>query len=98
MTYWNSTLYGNEQEAVYFSGDIIRQSDSLAPEILKIESQTFQHDRIRYAQGLEVITQQLYKTCERLERAESNGRDFIIMLRRELKKFRRLQHHWMMTL
>lgn len=89
---------GNEREAVYFTGDIVRQSDALAPEILKIESQVFQEDRIRYAQALEVLTQRLYKTCERLERAESDGRDFIVMLRQELHKFRNLQHCWMVTL
>ncbi len=89
---------GKEQDSVYFTGDIVRQSDALAPEILKIESQAFQDDRIRYARALEILTQRLYTTCGRLERAESSGRDFVTMLRRELKKFRKLQHHWMMTL
>ena len=89
---------GNEHEAVYFTGDIIRHSDALAPEILKIENQAFQDDRIRHARGLELLTHRLYKTCERLERAESSGRDFVVMLRSELKKFRRMQHSWIVTL
>ena len=89
---------GSENPYVYFTGDIIRHSDSLAPEILKAESHIFQDDRIKHAQSLERLTHRLYHTCERLERAESNGKDFINILRIELRKFRKLQRKWMMTL
>ena len=89
---------GSENPFVYFTGDIVRQSDSLAPEILKAESQAFQDDRLRHAESLDQLTTSLYRTCERLERAESNGKDFVRILRREVRKFRRLQHKWMMTL
>ena len=89
---------GSENPYVYFTGDIVRHSDSLAPEILKAESQVFQDDRLKHAASLERLTSRLYSTCERLERAESNGKDFITVLRLELRKFRRLHRKWMMTL
>jgi len=44
------------------------------------------------------LTNLLYKNCERLERTHSNGRDFLPVLRKELKKFRKLQRTWMLTL
>jgi len=40
----------------------------------------------------------LYKNCERLEKVNSNGKDFLPLLRKELKKFRKLQHTWRLTL
>ena len=89
---------GLEDENIYFTGDIIRHSNSLAPEIIKAEMQLFQDDRMKHAHSITCLTDRLYRTCERLEKAQSNGRDFLIILRKELKKFRRLQHHWMMTL
>lgn len=89
---------GNEDANIYFTGDIIRHSNSLAPEIIKAEMQPFQDDRMKYAHSVTCLTDRLYRTCERLEKAQSNGRDFLIILRKELKKFRRLQHNWMMTL
>ena len=89
---------GHEDANIYFTGDIIRHSNSLAPEIIKAEMQLFQDDRIKYAHSVKHLTDRLYRTCERLEKAQSNGRDFLIILRKELKKFRRLQHNWMMTL
>lgn len=89
---------GSENPYIYFTGDIVRFSDSLAPEIIKAESEPMQDDRLKYAASVHHHTNRLYKTCERLERAESNGKEFLKLLRLELKKFRRSQHHWMMTL
>ncbi|GAA3515432.1 hypothetical protein GCM10022393_31750 [Aquimarina addita] len=89
---------GYDDPHIYFTGDIIRQSDSLTPEIIKAESQIDKHDRIKYALSVRTLTNRLYKNCERLEKSGSNGKDFLILLRRELRKFRRLQRSWMMSL
>jgi len=89
---------GNEDPNIYFTGDIIRQSDALAPKIINAENQVFQDDRIKHANSLIHITNKLYKNCERLEQSESNGKEFVSLLRGELRKFKRLQRNWMMTL
>ncbi|WP_299315778.1 hypothetical protein [uncultured Aquimarina sp.] len=89
---------GNENQFIYFTGDIVKDSDSLVPEIIKAENHIFQDDRLKHAIFLESLTNKLYKNCERLERSESNGKDFVRLLRKELKKFKRLQRNWMMSL
>ncbi len=89
---------GNEDPNIYFTGDIIRQSDSLVPKIMNAENQIFQNDRIEQANSLISLTNKLYKNCERLEQTNSNGKEFLILLRKELKKFKRLQYNWMMSL
>lgn len=89
---------GNENLYVYFTGDIIRQSGSLGLEIIKAENQQLKNDRINTAKGIASLTNRLYKNCERLEQSNSNGKEFVILLRKELRKFRRLQRSWMMTL
>ncbi|RZT00207.1 hypothetical protein [Aquimarina brevivitae] len=89
---------GNEDPNIYFTGDIVRHSNSLAPEIINAENKPFQEERIQHAYSLVHLTERLYHTCERLERAHSNGKDFLILLRKELKKFRRLQKNWMLSL
>lgn len=89
---------GMESPDIYFTGDIVQQSVSLAPEILKAESQPFSEDKHRHVASVTHLTNMLYKNCERLERTHSNGRDFLPVLRTELKKFRKLQRNWMLTL
>lgn len=89
---------GNEDPHIYFTGDIVQQSVSLAPEILKAEKQRFSEEKHKYAASVTRLTNLLYKNCERLEQANSNGKEFIQLLRNELKKFRKLQRVWLMTL
>ena len=89
---------GNEDPSIYFGGDIVQQSVSLAPVILKAESQTFAEEKHKYAASVTRLVNRIYKNCERLELSNSNGKDFLPILRGEIKKFRKLQRRWMLTL
>lgn len=90
--------HGEEDPSIYFTGDIVQQSVSLAPEILKAERQTFSEEKHKYAASVNRLANALYKNCERLEGANSNGKEFLPILRTELKKFRKLQRSWLLTL
>jgi len=70
----------------------------LVSKIIKAENQLSQDDRIKHAISLKSVTNKLYQKCERLEHSESNGKDFVRLLRKEIKKFKRLQQSWMLSL
>ena len=89
---------GFEDPNIYFTGDIVQQSNSLVPEIVQAESKVFSEERHQHILSLSHLTNVLYKNCERLERSNSNGKEFLPILRNELKKFKKLQHIWMLTL
>jgi hypothetical protein len=89
---------GKEDRDIYFSGDIVQQSESLVPEIIKAEAEMYSENRHKHADTVRRLTNLLYKNCLRLEQSNSNGKDFIPILRKELKKFRKLQRNWMLTL
>jgi len=89
---------GYEDPNIYFTGDIVQQSISLVPEIVKAESKTFSEEKHQHVLSLSRLTNVLYKNCERLEKTNSNGKEFLPILRNELKKFKKLQHIWMLTL
>ena len=89
---------GKENPHIYFSGDIVQQSVSLAPEIIKAESQTFSEEKQRSAASINQLVNSLFKNCERLEDVNSNGKEFLRILRNELQKFRKLQRNWMLTM
>ena len=50
---------GHEDTNIYFSGDIIRQSDSLAPEIMKAEKELFSEQKHKHAETLKWLTNRL---------------------------------------
>lgn len=89
---------GSENLNIYFSGDIVQQSISLGPEILKAESQLYSEQKYKYAASVERMTKLLYKNCDRLENANVSGKEFIKLLRKELKKFSKMYRIWSLTL
>jgi hypothetical protein len=89
---------GSEDPSIYFTGDIIQQSNSLVPEIVQAESKYFSEERHQHLLSISHLTNVLDKNCDRLERINSNGKEFLPLLRNELKKFRKLQNIWMLTL
>ena len=102
-TYLNQDLSmlkpdGTENNDIYFSGDIVQQSVSLVPEIMKAENERYSDRKHTHIDSLRRLTNLLYKNSYRLEKSNSNGKDYLPILRRELKKFKRLQHTWSLTL
>jgi hypothetical protein len=89
---------GSEDANIYFSGDIIQQSESLVPEIEKAQAELCSYKKYKHLDSLERLIHRLHLNCNRLQHCNSNGRDYLPILQIELKKFRRLQRNWMMTL
>jgi hypothetical protein len=89
---------GSDNATIYFSGDIIQQSESLGPEILNAELERYSDKKHKHIETLQRLTNLLYKNSYRLEHSNSNGKDFLPILRSELKKFKKLQRNWMLTL
>ncbi len=89
---------GLEDVSIYATGDIIQQSGGLAPQIINAELDRFSDKKFEHIASLKQLTYKLQKSCKRLENCRSNGREYIPILRKELKKFRKLQASWMLTL
>ncbi|WP_317162710.1 hypothetical protein [Winogradskyella endarachnes] len=96
LSYLNAD--GSEDQDIYFTGDIVQQSSNLAPQIINAEQERCSHKKSKHLESLDRLTARLYRNCRRLEKSNSNGKDYLPILRGELKKFRKLKHHWMMTL
>jgi hypothetical protein len=89
---------GSEDNNIYFTGDIVQQSTNLAPQIINAEQERCSDKKSKHLERLDRLTTKLYSNCKRLEKSNSNGKDYLPILRGELRKFRKLKHHWMLTL
>ena len=90
--------YGQEDELIYFSGDIVQHSYHLGPEIIKAEALRHSEDKYKHIESLNKLTFRLIQSCKKLEHSKSRSKDFLPILKKEVSKFRRLQHQWMLTL
>lgn len=88
---------GTEDSHIYFSGDIVQQSVSLGPEIINAELLRHSEKKQKHIASIKKLTNKLYRNSYRLERSNSNGKDFLPILRSELKKFKKLQRSWMLS-
>lgn len=89
---------GHDDPHIYITGDIVQQSVSLGPEILKAESQSFGDEKYKYATAVLHLANRLYRNCKRLQKTNSNGRDFLPIILKELRKFRKQLHTWRLTM
>ncbi len=89
---------GTEDYHVYFTGDIVHQSALLAPEIVNAELERYSDEKHKHVASVERLTNRLYHNCKRLMSCNSNGKDYLPILRSELKKFKQLQKVWILTL
>lgn len=96
LSYLNAD--GSEDIDIYFTGDIIQQSTNLAPQIISAEQEPCTHKKSKHIERLDRLISRLYNNCRRLEKSNSNGRDYLPILRGELRKFRTLKNHWILTL
>lgn len=96
LSYLNAD--GTEDHHIYFTGDIVQQSNDLAPQIINAERESCLDKKSKHLERLDRLTTRLYRNCRRLEKSNSNGRDYLPILRGELRKFKKLQRHWMLTL
>jgi hypothetical protein len=71
---------------------------SLVPEIMNAERERHSDKKHKHVASLRRLTNLLYKNSYRLEKCNSNGKDFLPILRRELKTFKRMQRSWMLSL
>ena len=58
---------GFEDPNIYFTGDIIQQSNSLVPEIVEAERKSFSEERQEHLLSISRLTSVIDKNCERLE-------------------------------
>jgi len=88
---------GTEDGDIYFSGDIVQQSVLLVPEIIKAEIEKSSKKKYKHAASILQLTKLLNNNCKRLEQSNSNGKDYLHLLQKELNKFSKLQQTWMLT-
>ncbi len=82
----------------FYAGDLVLDSLGLAPKIAAAETQKNYIVKMKYADSLKKLTSRLIKQCERIELTSTEGKEFVELLRIEIKKFKKLQRAWVATL
>ena len=83
------SMYRSGKKADNYADNLVMNAFRLVPKIAETEEQENPGTKLKYAKSLRYFIDRLYQDCLKLESAKINGRDFVRMLRRELKHFKK---------
>lgn len=84
----------NEHPDIYKTGDMVRKSEVLIPEVYLAENEVLTEKKEKHLYSLKQLTQSLSDTCSQLEKSVTHGREFLTVLQKEIGGFKKLQQTW----
>ena len=92
------SMYRSGCKSDNYADNLVMNAFRLVPKIVEAETQENPGAKLKYARSLRYFIDRLYQNCLQLENTKIQGKDFVIMLRRELKKLRKIHRNYVSSL
>jgi hypothetical protein len=92
------SMYMSTKESDRYANSLVMDSLGLVPKIAEIEIQQNPILKLKYAKSLQYFIDNLYNNCIKLEGTKIQGKDFVKMLRKEIKNLREIHKHYVNSL
>lgn len=81
-----------------YADNLVMNALRLVPKIVETECQENPYLKLKYAKSLRYFIDGLYQNCLQLESTKIQGKDFVKLLRKELKKLRQIHKNYVKSL
>jgi len=88
------SMHKSLKKADKYASNLVMDALGLVPKIAETENQKNPKLKLKYAKSLRYFIDQLYDDCKQLEHTIIQGKDFLKLLRKELKKLREIHKHY----
>lgn len=92
------SMYRSGSKSDNYSDNLVMNAFRLVPKIAETESQENPKQKLKYAKSLRYYIDRLYKNCLQLENTKIQGKDFVKLLRKELKNLRKIHKKYVNSL
>jgi len=92
------SMYRSGNRTDNYADNLVLNAFRLVPKIAETESQENKSAKLKYAKSLRYYIDVIYKNCIQLENTKIQGKDFVRLLRNELKKFRKIHKNYVNSL
>lgn len=92
------SMYRSGNISDNYADNLVMNSFRLVPKIVEVETQENPILKLKYAKSLRYFIDRLYHSCLQLEKTKIQGKDFVVMLRRELKLLRKIHRGYVRSL
>ena len=92
------SMYRSGNISDNYADNLVMNAFRLVPKIVETETQDNPRLKLKYAKSLRYFIDRLYYSCIQLEKTKIQGKDFVVMLRRELKLLRKIHRRYVKSL
>lgn len=92
------SMYRSGNISDNYADNLVMNAFRLVPKIVEVETQDNPTMKLKYAKSLRYFIDRLYRSCLQLESTRIQGKDFVIMLRRELRILRKIHRRYVKSL
>lgn len=84
------SMYRSGNKTDNYADNLVMNAYRLVPKIAEVEIQENPTEKIKYAKSLRYFIDRIYNDCITLENTIKQGKDFVRLLRKELKHLRKI--------
>jgi len=92
------SMYRSGGKSDNYADNLVMNAYRLVPKIVETETQSNRTLKLKYAKSLRVFIDRIYQDCKNLETTKIQGKDFVQMLRNELKSLRKIHNSYVNSL
>jgi hypothetical protein len=92
------SMYMSDKRSCRYADNLLMNALGLVPKIVETECQENPSLKLKYAQSLRYFIDGLYQNCLQLESTKIQGKDFVRLLRKELRHLRKIHKHYVKSL
>ncbi len=92
------SMYHSGDRVDNYADNLIMNAFKLVPKVVETETQESPSKKLRYAKSLRYFIDRLYQDCLHLEGSRIHGKDFVRLLRKELKSLRKIHRLYVNSL
>jgi hypothetical protein len=84
------SMYRSGNKSDNYADNLVMNAFRLVPKIVEVETQNSKILKLKSAKSLKYFIDRIYHDCMTLENTKIQGKDFVHLLRRELKHLRKI--------
>lgn len=91
-------MYRSGSKTDNYADNLVMNAYRLVPKIAEVETQNSKSLKLKLAKSLRYFIDRIYQDCVTLENAKIQGKDFVQLLRDELKHLRKIHKNYVKSL
>ncbi|MDX1830292.1 MAG: hypothetical protein R3342_12185 [Lutibacter sp.] len=91
-------MYRSGSKTDNYADNLVMNAYRLVPKIAEVETQNSKSSKLKLAKSLRYFIDRIYQDCVTLENTKIQGKDFVQLLRDELKHLRKIHKNYVKSL